>query len=42
MKTCDPLDVFVFRPLTSPRASEREKGISVRFILDGFVISPKI
>ena len=39
-KTWDADDVFVFRPLTSPKASANVIGISVMNNLEGFVTSP--
>ena len=38
--TCEPDDVFVFKPFTSPNASERLSGTSVILSLDGSVTSP--
>ena len=40
MNTFAPSDVVVLNPLTSPRASASDNGISVIFNFDGCVTSP--
>ena len=40
IKISDGFEVLLFNPLTSPIASERVKGILVKFILCGWLTSP--